>query len=137
MKLLLKTIIICLLFSTFLISQELITENSKSNPVTILFVGNSYIYYGDSLHNHFKRMVEEYLTDYDGGASVKSATIGGARLKHHDVELNEETYALNRMIQWLWRGCIRNDQEMYVYIPSRRMRHLFLKWLGYTEEELF
>mgnify|MGYP006888802180 CR=1 FL=1 len=49
-------------------------------------MGNSYIYYGDSLHNHFKRMVEEYLTDYDGGASVKSATIGGSRLKHHDVE---------------------------------------------------
>ena len=86
MKLLFKTIIICLLFSNFLISQELITENRKSNPVTILFVGNSYIYYGDSLHNHFKRMVEEYLTDYDGGASVKSATIGGSRLKHHDVE---------------------------------------------------
>ena len=86
MKLLFKTLIICLLFSNFLISQELITENRKSNPVTILFVGNSYIYYGDSLHNHFKRMVEEYLTDYDGGASVKSATIGGSRLKHHDVE---------------------------------------------------
>ena len=86
MKLLFKTIIICLLFSNFLISQELIAENRKSNPVTILFVWNSYIYYGDSLHNHFKRMVEEYLTDYDGGASVKSATIGGSRLKHHDVE---------------------------------------------------
>ncbi len=58
-------------------------------------------------------------------------------LKHHDVELYEEPYALNRMIQWLWRGCIRNDEEMYVFIPSRRMRHLFLKWLGYTEAELF
>ena len=31
-------------------------------------------------------MAEEYLEDYDGSASVKSATIGGARLKHHDVE---------------------------------------------------
>ena len=31
-------------------------------------------------------MVEEYRTDFDGGASVKSSTIGGSRLKHHDVE---------------------------------------------------
>ena len=58
-------------------------------------------------------------------------------LKHHDVELNEEAYALNRMIEWLWRGCIRNGQEMYVFVPSKRMRHLFLKCLGYSEAELF
>ena len=31
-------------------------------------------------------MAEEYLEDYDGSASVKSVTIGGSRLKHHDVE---------------------------------------------------
>ena len=28
-------------------------------PERILFVGNSYLYYNDSLHNHFRRMVEE------------------------------------------------------------------------------
>ena len=55
-------------------------------PETILFIGNSYLYYNDSLHNHFKRIVEEYKSDFDGGASVKSSTIGGSRLKHHDVE---------------------------------------------------
>ena len=56
------------------------------DPETILFIGNSYLYYNDSLHNHFKRIVEEYKSDFDGGASVKSSTIGGSRLKHHDVE---------------------------------------------------
>ena len=75
-----------LLISNFLISQELIIENERDKPETILFIGNSYLYYGDSLHNHFKKMVEEYLTNYDGSSSVKSATIGGAKLKHHDVE---------------------------------------------------
>ena len=57
-------------------------------------------------------------------------------LKHHDVELNEEAYALNRMIQWLWRGCIRNDEEMYVFIPSKRMRYLLLDWLSYSDKKL-
>ncbi|MDA9669342.1 hypothetical protein N9T61_00155 [Flavobacteriaceae bacterium] len=80
-----KTTVAFLLFSNFLISQELIIETEKAQPETILFIGNSYLYYGDSLHNHFRRMVEEYFTGYDA-SSVKSATIGGSRLKHHNVE---------------------------------------------------
>ena len=78
-----RTTLTFLLFSNFLFSQELIIETEKAQPETILFVGNSYLYYGDSLHNHFKRMVEEY---FNGGSSIKSATISGSKLKHHDVE---------------------------------------------------
>ena len=78
--------LIVIFFSNSLISQELFEQDKNNEPRTILFIGNSYLYYGDSLHNHFKRMAEEYLEDYDGSASVKSATIGGSRLKHHDVE---------------------------------------------------
>ena len=80
-----KILVLSLIFSNSLISQELIFDE-KNQPRTILFIGNSYLYYGDSLHNHFKRMVEEFLINYDGGPNVKSATIGGARLKHHNVE---------------------------------------------------
>ena len=29
-------------------------------------------------------------------------------LREHDLVVNEETFALSQMIQWLWRGCIRN-----------------------------
>jgi lysophospholipase L1-like esterase len=85
MKKIYKFFLIVLFFSNSLTSQEVLDQD-KNEPRTILFIGNSYLYYGDSLHNHFKRMAEEYLEDYDGSASVKSATIGGSRLKHHDVE---------------------------------------------------
>jgi hypothetical protein len=50
-------------------------------------------------------------------------------LIHHDVQIDEDAYALNRMIQWLWRGCIRNDEEMHVFVPSKRMRQLLVDWL--------
>ena len=33
------------------------SKNLKADR--ILFVGNSYLYYNDSLHNHVKRMVQE------------------------------------------------------------------------------
>ena len=80
-------IYISLLFlSEAIHSQENPEVIEIKEPQTILFVGNSYLYYNDSLHNHFKRIVEEYKIDFDGSASVKSSTIGGSRLKHHDVE---------------------------------------------------
>jgi hypothetical protein len=81
----LKTVVVFFLFSNYLASQEPIIESKSAQPKTILFIGNSYLYYGDSVHNHFRRMVEEYFIGYDS-SSVKSATIGGARLKHHNVE---------------------------------------------------
>ena len=86
MKNIYKTFFVLLFISNSVVSQQVEEFDKADQPRTILFIGNSYLYYGDSLHNHFKRMVEEYLVDYNGAASVKSATIGGARLKHHDVE---------------------------------------------------
>lgn len=50
-------------------------------------------------------------------------------LKRQGVELDQDQYALSEMIQFLWRGCIRNGEPMHVYIASSRMRGLFNKWL--------
>lgn len=52
---------------------------------------------------------------YDGGVSV-----------------NQELWALGELLQWMWRGNIRNKKEndMNVYIPSKRMRNLLINWLN-------
>ena len=34
---------------------------NNSNPERVLFVGNSYLYYNDSLHNHLRRMVNMFF----------------------------------------------------------------------------
>ncbi len=34
-----------------------VTAPQVKNPQRVLLVGHSYIYYGDSLHNHLRRMV--------------------------------------------------------------------------------
>ena len=53
----------------------------------VLFVGNSYLYYNDSLHNHVERMAQErYSNTQSRDFQYKSATIGGARLKHHNLD---------------------------------------------------
>lgn len=55
-------------------------------PKRVLFVGNSYLYYNDSLHNHVKRIAEEIGPHGPGEYQYKSATISGSRLSHHDVD---------------------------------------------------
>lgn len=45
------------------------------------------------------------------------------------VEIDRDIYALNEMIQWIWRSAIRNGQPIQIYIPSSRMRGLLQQWL--------
>jgi len=54
-------------------------------PRRVLFVGNSYLYYNDSLHNHVRRILEELQPVEPKKLIFKSATIGGAQLSHHPI----------------------------------------------------
>lgn len=53
-------------------------------PKAILWVGHSFFYYNNSMHNHFTQIAREGLS----GQSVRSTsvTIGGAGLDWHDME---------------------------------------------------
>lgn len=48
---------------------------------------------------------------------------------HNGIRVNQDLYALSEMLQWIWRSAIRNDEDIYIYIPSKRMRRLLLEWL--------
>lgn len=56
------------------------------SPKRVLFVGNSYMYYGDSLHNHVRRMVDAGGIAPLDSLQFKSSTIGGSALEHHPVD---------------------------------------------------
>ena len=43
---------------------------------------------------------------------------------------DDNLYALSEMLQFLWRGCIRRNELLHVYIPSPRMRTILCDWLG-------
>jgi len=47
----------------------------------------------------------------------------------HNIEVDEDTYALSEMIQWIWRSAIRDGKEIWVYVPSKRMRSLLTNWI--------
>lgn len=54
-------------------------------PRRVLFVGNSYLYYGDSLHNHVRRMAIENDEANEKKYGYKSVTISGGSLGQHDL----------------------------------------------------
>lgn len=47
----------------------------------------------------------------------------------HGISVNQDQYAVSILIQWIYRSAIRNGEEVWVYIPSARMRSLLKQWL--------
>ena len=87
MKLIRLTFIVVIWLSSVALASE--TPSVKSltvtNPSHLLLVGNSYLYYNNSLHHHLLRMVISAGLFVHDDTKFKSATINGARLIHHDV----------------------------------------------------
>ena len=83
-----KQLLIFFLISSNLLLASEIQVNSLLNktPERVLYIGNSYLYYNDSLHNHVRRMLEEaYANDIDRG-NYKLVTISGSRSWHHNID---------------------------------------------------
>jgi hypothetical protein len=75
------------IFSNFLFSLEVqITSLKNQNPERVLYIGNSYLYYNDSLHNHVRRMLEELYENEIDTSNYKLVTISGSRSWHHNID---------------------------------------------------
>ena len=48
----------------------------------------------------------------------------------HGTSVDEDGFALSEMLQFIWRSAIRDGNEIWVYIPSIRMRNLFTEWIN-------
>lgn len=54
--------------------------------------------------------------------------------REHGIEVNVDLYALSILVQWIFRSAIRRGEEVWVYIPSARMRTLLELWLNKLAE---
>jgi len=52
-----------------------------------------------------------------------------AFFQDHDIAVDEDGYALSEMLQWIWRSAIRDGKEIWIYVPSCRMRGLLENWI--------
>jgi hypothetical protein len=54
----------------------------------------------------------------------------------YGVAVDQETWALSELIQWVWRSRIREGKPINIYIPSSRMRNLLYQYLNSDVFEL-
>lgn len=79
-----------------------------------------------NLYRHKKVMIHCY--DRYPHISVTSY------LQDFGVAVDNQVFALSELLQWAWRGCIRDDQPMTLAIGSKRMYNLFKEWLEKDDE---
>jgi hypothetical protein len=55
------------------------------------------------------------------------------------IPTSEDLYAISTLVQWLWRSRIRKEprEPVTIYLPSERMRGLFLEWLWSDSTKAF
>jgi hypothetical protein len=63
-----------------------VKPDAANAPKRLLFVGNSYLYYGDSLHNHVRRMAIAADPASEKAFKYKSVTISGGALFDHNIQ---------------------------------------------------
>lgn len=54
--------------------------------------------------------------------------------RERGVEVDNDAYGLSFLVQWIFRSAIRNGEEIWIYIPSVRMRTLLIQWLDNLAE---
>ena len=54
--------------------------------------------------------------------------------RHGAEHISQDMYALSVLIQWIFRSGIRNGDDIWIYVPSCRMRYLLEKWLDNLAE---
>jgi len=63
-----------------------VNQSPADGPTRILFVGNSYFYYNNSLHNHVRGIISAADPSSEKSLEFTSATIGGAPLAYHNIQ---------------------------------------------------
>lgn len=69
-------------------------------------------------------MVNRYMQPY-----VKNFFIS------NNINIDEDTWALSEMLQFMWRSGIREGKPITVYVPSKRMRTLLIEWCNTLASE--
>ena len=49
--------------------------------------------------------------------------------QQYGVDVNPDQFALEQLIQWLFRSAVRNQEPIDLYLPSERMRMLLNGWM--------
>lgn len=100
-------------------------QNARSNLYTKVLDDENFISHNTRATNKYKdRTVVLYFINRKHNPVIKNW------LKTKGVPIDEDAYSLGEMIQLIWRSAIREGKSIDLYVPSRRMRDILVKWLN-------
>lgn len=70
---------------------------------------------------------ETYVLAYTCNKFIKPSI--NTFFSRRSINVDQDAYAVSEMLQWIWRSRIRENQDIHIYIPSKRMRDLLHKYL--------
>ncbi|MEM9530655.1 MAG: DUF4886 domain-containing protein [Pseudomonadota bacterium] len=113
--------------------------------LNVLFVGNSFTYYNDSLHNHVRALVRSASADGTAPGRMRALTLSGARLDEHLPGFGDRLQGAS----WDWvilqghsreayDGDVLKFQDSVLQLTALARKHnvrpaLFMTW-AYTDE---
>lgn len=101
------------------------TYKSYSSKIKGMGYSKSFLNFNAKATNTYRnRRYLIYITNIFMNVSEKTFYY------NHGIEVDEDAYALSIMVQWIWRSAIRDGEEIYIYIPSKRMRTLLVNWMN-------
>jgi hypothetical protein len=67
-------------------TKPLVMDVGIDSPTSFLFVGNSFMYYNNSMHKQFRRIAQAADKEHRADYRATSVTISGSGLNWHDME---------------------------------------------------
>lgn len=121
-----KILVTCLKDNWFANGKGYDTQNPKPAP----FSSGSNMFRGVTWLSNTTRGTNEYsdcshmiyLWDQNPNPYV-AKWLGMAKVE-------KDAFALTELIQWVWRSRVRKGEPITLYLPSKRMRKIFLDWLN-------
>ncbi|WP_312286799.1 hypothetical protein [Terrisporobacter sp.] len=102
-------------------------DEEESNKIKITPRGfkNSFVSHNLRATNEYKnRDTVAYLINR------RSEPLTIKFLSSRGANINEDVFSLSELIQFIWRSAIRDNKPIDLYIPSERMRKIFISWLN-------
>ena len=79
----------------------------------------SFTYLGiDSEKDYSDRIYLAYLANNFYPATIQNT-----------FDISEDQYALSELLQFMFKSALSNGNEIWIYIPSKRMRNLLIEWI--------
>jgi hypothetical protein len=76
-------------FLLLMLSGLALAAHANESPENVLFVGNSFTYYNNSLHNHYGKLLDAANDDGEAIGVRRILTISGGKLPEHERGLRQ------------------------------------------------